>query len=339
MKKIIVSAVFVLLTSVLTNGQELASAKDFSARNQEGSDSKNAAGAENLSANNKRKVVVVTGVRFAYPLVQKWIDDYNAAQPDVQIIIESRGSADPLSDILVEAYEPDEATKKNREYLYVARYAVLPVANSHSAFSQTYRAKGLTRGLIGQLYFHDLYADPDKQIKIKEPFTIYTRLQKAGAPIAFTKFFGFEQKDIGGKAIAGSDEHLLKAILRDSSAVSYLPLTLAYDHNNRKPVNGLTVLPVDLNGNDRVSDDEKFYDNLETVIERIENAEAKELKNLPVAFLHLSVDKKNATSEAIDFLKWVNQNGQATLHQFGYLTPKANREKEKFEQFANGRTK
>jgi phosphate transport system substrate-binding protein len=329
MRKLFVATVFFALVNAIA-AQELASIKGISDKKP---------GIEIPSTSHKRKVVVVTGVRFAYPLIQKWIDDYNAAQPDVQIIIESRGSADPQSDILVEAYEPDEAIKKTREYLYVARYAVLPVANSHSAFAKTYSVKGLTRGLINQLYFHDLFADPDKQIKIKELFTIYTRLQKAGAPIAFTKFFGFEQKDIGGKAIAGSDEHLLKAILRDSSAVSYLPLTVIYDHENRRPVNGLSVLPVDLNGNDRISDDEKFYDELETVIERTENAEAKDLKNLPIAFLHLSVDKKNATPEAIEFLKWINQNGQASLHQFGYLLPKADREKEKFEQFANSRTR
>ena len=184
-----------------------------------------------------------------------------------------------------------------------------------------------------------VFADQEKQIKIKEPYTIYTRLQKAGAPIAFTKFFGFEQKDIGGKAIAGSDEHLLKAILRDSTGVSYLPLTLIYDHTTGKPVNGLTVLPVDLNGNGRISDDERFYGDLASVIERIENAGPKELKNLPVEFLHLSVDNKNATPEALEFLKWINQNGQEILHSFGYLLPNAGREKQKFEQFANGRAK
>lgn len=335
MKKIQVISL-VLFSTVLSIGQELASAKGPNANHIAIPEANSGAGA---SENKKRKVVVVTGVRFAYPLVQKWIDDYNESQPDVQIIIESRGSADPQSDILVEAYEPDEETKKSREYLYVARYAVLPVANSQSAFAKTYSDKGLTRGLISQLYFHDLYADQGKQIKIKEPFTIYTRLQKAGAPIAFTKFFGFEQKDIGGKVIAGSDEHLLKALLRDSTGVSYLPLTLAYDHATGNPVNGLIVLPVDLNGNDRVSEDEKFYGNLQTVISRIENAEPKELKNLPIAFLHLSVDKKNSTPEAVDFLKWVNKNGQAALHQFGYLVPNANREKDKFEQFANGKTK
>ena len=55
------------------------------------------------SANKSQQVVKITGVRFAYPLVQKWIDSFNKEYPDVQIIIEPRGSADPSSDILIEA--------------------------------------------------------------------------------------------------------------------------------------------------------------------------------------------------------------------------------------------
>src|SRR5690349_303278 len=62
----------------------------------------------------QNKIVAITGVRFAYPLVQKWIDDYAKINPEVQVIIESRGTTDPAKyDILIEAYEPDAETKRN----------------------------------------------------------------------------------------------------------------------------------------------------------------------------------------------------------------------------------
>ena len=233
----------------------------------------------------KQKIVLITGVRFAYPLVQKWIDDYNPVNQDVQIVIESRGSADPAQyDILIEAYEPDEAAKKSREYFYIARYAVLPVANSKSEFAKTYSSKGLNKDLITQLFFNDIFANDEDEKEIKEPYTIYTRLQKAGSPIIFTKYFGYEQKDVKGKAIAGSDEHLLKAVLRDSTSVSYLPLSLIYDHTSKKPVDGLTVLPVDLNGNGKVSDDEKFYGDLSTLHSNWKKP-MKEINNIPIEYI------------------------------------------------------
>jgi phosphate transport system substrate-binding protein len=294
-----------------------------------------------LGDSQKQKIVIITGVRFAYPLVQKWIDDYNTINPAVQLVIEARGSADPSKyDIFIEAYEPTDEIKKTREYVYIARYAVLPVANSASQFAKEYSDKGLNEELIKQLFFHNVFADKDKEQTVKVPYTPYTRLQKAGAPVVFAKHFGFEQKDIHGKAIAGSDEHLLKAILRDSTAISYLPLTLAYDHVSKKPVNGLSVLPVDFNGNGRVNDEERFYGDLATVIQRIEEAGTKGIHNIPVEYIHLSVDKQNASIEAIEFIQWIIQNGQDDLHAFGYLKSEPARlEKEKFEQFASRQIK
>jgi ABC-type phosphate transport system substrate-binding protein len=291
--------------------------------------------------NKQNKVVVITGARFCYPLVQKWIDDYRLVNQHVQVVIEARGASDPAHyDILIEAYDQDEEIRKNREYLYIARYAILPVANSKSAFANLYASKGINQNLINQLFFHDLYADKMKEQDIKVPYTIYTRLQKAGAPIVFTKYFGYEQKDIRGKAIAGADEHLLKAILRDSTGVSYLPLTLIYDHASGKPLNGLTVLPVDFNGNGRVSEDEKFYDDLGNVIQRLESNDSKDVHNIPVAYLHFSVNRDNASPEAIEFLKWAVAHGQNDLHDFGYLKPEPGRfELEKFGQFASKRPK
>ena len=290
-----------------------------------------------IQGKKQSKVVVITGTRFCYPLIQKWIDDYNKVNPSVQIIIESRGISDPAQfDILIEVYEQEDQIKKSRKYLYVARYAVLPVANSKSAFSRTYADKGVNQDLINQLFFHDIYADKEKEQNIKSPYTIYTRLQKAGAPIVFTKYFGYAQKDIRGKAIAGSDEHLLKAILRDSTGVSYLPLTIIYDHASKKQLDGLTVLPVDFNGNGRVSEDEKFYGDLTNVIQRLEDTNSKDINNIPVEYVHLSVDSHSINPDAIEFLRWVITNGQNDLHNFGYLKPEPGRlEKEKFDLWAS----
>lgn len=319
------------MKSIIVNALLLISLISFSSRAQ------STASAEG----QKQKVVIITGVRFAYPLVQKWIDDYNTIDPSVQLVIEARGSADPSKyDILIEAYDPADEVRKSREYVYIARYAVLPVANGISQFAKTYSDKGLNEELIKQLFFHNVFADKDKEQTVKAPYTAYTRLQKAGAPVVFAKYFGFDQKDIYGKAIAGSDEHLLKAILRDSTAVSYLPLTLVYDHASKKPVNGLSVLPVDFNGNGRINDEEKFYGDLTTVIQRIEEAGSKDIHNIPVEHIHLSVDKQSASPEAIAFIRWIIQNGQNDLHAFGYLKPEPARfEKEKFEQFASRQIK
>jgi ABC-type phosphate transport system substrate-binding protein len=280
--------------------------------------------------------VVITGVRFAYPLVEKWIHDYKEANPDANVVIESRTTTDPASyDLLIEAYEPEKSVKETRDYLSIGRYALLPFANASSAFAKIYGEKGLTNGLIKQIYFHDIYADQEKKTEIKAPYTVYTRLQKAGAPITFARYFGYEQQNITGRTIAGADEHLIKAILKDSSGVSYSTPGLLFDQTSRKPHNGLTIIPVDLDDNGRVSDSERITGNLDAVISKLEN---DDVKNIPVEYLHFSLSKVSNNPEALKFLLWVIYNGQDDLHQFGYLKPDPRRfdeEKEKFEQRAS----
>jgi len=275
---------------------------------------------------DKANAVVVTGARFAYPLVQKWIDEYASINPAAKIVIEPRGTTDPSQyDILIDAWEHDEGTKQNREYLYVARYPILTVANRSSDFARRYGEKGLTHGLIKQLFFHDIFADTEDQKAIKEPFSVYTRMQKAGSPATFAAHFGYDQKEIKGDAIAGSDEHLLQAVLRDSTGVTYLPMTTAYDLTAKKPVHGIVILAYDLNGNGRVNGEEKFYESLDIAIQRLESLPPKEARNMPMEYLHLSVSRDGVKPEAFEFLQWIIQNGRNYLHDFGFLQPEPHR--------------
>lgn len=287
-----------------------------------------------------QKVVIITGARISYKLIERLIDEYSRTNPSVQIVVEWRGSNDPQNyDILAEVYEHPAEVKNNRAYVTIGRYAVFPVANASSAFAKVYAQEGLTKQHITQIFFHDIFADKEKEKPIKAPYTVYTRLQKAGVPVIFSKYFGYEQKDIKGVGIAGADTHLAKALLRDSTGVTYFPTCVIFQQDGR-PQDGLAVIPVDVNGNNKVSDDEKFADHFDKIIEKLENANPTDIKNIPMDYLHLSVDKKSTNAEAIAFLKWVNDNSQKYLHEFGFLLPEPKRaDKEKFNEFASQKGK
>ncbi|MDQ6478137.1 hypothetical protein [Dyadobacter sp. LHD-138] len=277
--------------------------------------------------------VIITGVRFAYPLVDKWIKQYSAENPKAQIVIETRTITDPEKyDLLIEAYDQEKEVKESREYVSIGRYALLPVANSKSQFAKEYSDKGLIEKIYKQIFFHDIYAEKDKSITT--PFTVYTRLQKAGAPLTFAKYFGYEQQQIKGKTIAGADEHLIKALLKDDTGITYTVPGLAFDLTSRKPAEGLTIIPVDLDGNGRVSKEEKAIDNLDQFLLKLET---EKVKNIPVEYVHFSIAKNNSNPEAKKFLLWVASHAEEDLHQYGYLKPEAKRlqlEKEKLERFS-----
>jgi phosphate transport system substrate-binding protein len=275
---------------------------------------------------------VITGVRFAYPLVEKWIKDYTAENPKAQIVIESRTVTDPENyDLLIEAYDQERLVKEGREFISIGRYALLPVANAKSAFAKEYVEKGFNEKTYKQIFFHDIYAEKSEPITI--PFTIYTRLQKAGAPVTFARYFGYEQQQIKGKSIAGADELLIKALLKDETGITYTFPGLAFDLKSRKVAEGLSIIPVDLDGNGRVSREEKVIENLDQVIGKLEG---EKVKNVPIEYIHFSIAKSNVNREAKKFLLWVASHGGSSLHDFGFLNADAKRletEKAKLEKF------
>lgn len=275
--------------------------------------------------------VTITGVRFAYPLVEQWIKDYKAENPKSQIAIESRTITDPEKyDLLIEAYDQERLIKEGREFISIGRYALLPVAHAQSAFAKEFADKGLNEKTYKQLFFEDAFAEKSKSNA--PTFTVYTRLQRAGAPVTFAKYFGYEQQQIKGKAIAGADEHLIKAILKDETGVSYTVPGLAYNLTTRKPIEGLAIIPVDLDGNGRISQEEKQVQDLDRVIARLETEKSK---NVPIEYIHLSIAKNSTNAEAKKFLLWVAAQADTRLHQFGYLKPDPKRfltEKEKVEK-------
>jgi phosphate transport system substrate-binding protein len=284
----------------------------------------------------ERKKVIITGARFSYPLLKKWIEEYATVNAGVEVVIDPRTTSDPANfDLLVEAYEP-ENYKDKREFITFARFAVVPIANEQSPLAKARAGKGLTPDELRQAYFQDIFADQSKAAPLTEPFTTYTRLQTSGSAFVFASHFGFTQQNILGKAIAGADEHLVKAITKDTQGIGYAPVPVAFDVVSRTLQPGIVLLQIDADGNKKLSADELLPANLEKTLQVLENNSGQ----IPVGSLQLSIAKHNLSSEALQFLKWVIENGQDDLQGFGFFKPDEKRfqqEKQKFDQLASKR--
>src|SRR5690606_26334125 len=189
-------------------------------------------------------------------------------------------------DILAEVRTSDDALLRGRQVVNVGRYAVLAVTHRASPLAEAYGEKGLTVEQIKEIFFDDIFKGESKR-PVLVAYTPYRRLQRAGVPEVFSRTFGYTQKDLKGNAIAGADAHIVKALLRDTEGVSFLPISLIYDVNSREINEGLALLPFDLDGNNRISDDERLRGDLDELIATIESAEPRSVKHLPVADIHL----------------------------------------------------
>ena len=149
--------------------------------------------------------------------------------------------------------------------------------------------------------------------------------------MAFASFFGFDQTDIKGRSIAGADEHLIGALQKDNTAISYSNPSLIYDLEKRTPKADITIIPVDLDGNKKITEEEKIYANLDDLLNII--AEAK-FKNLPEAPLYLYLKPENNSKHTLQFVQWILEKGIKDLNYFGFsANPYIDREKEKLKYF------
>ncbi len=278
--------------------------------------------------------VIITGSRFVYPLLDKWIAEFKKQYPDVPFRVIARGGPNVDSaNLIINAHvlSPEEI-RKSYKVVNISKYSLLPVVNAKSPGLTDWANNGIKEKQFKTLFFKkvDPFA-PKKEEKKTDPSVfkpvLYTRLEKACAPTTFARNFGFEQADILGKQIGGDDKHLIAAVERDTNGLTYNNLGMIYDLITRKVKTGLAVLPLDLNGNGKLDADENFYATLDEVIDRLEK---KKYSEIATAYVNISYPGEidEANKNTVLFINWILENGQQYNHEFGFL----NFEKEKLEQ-------
>lgn len=267
-----------------------------------------------VSSAQHTATIRISGTRLAYPIFQKWVDEYSKTHADVQFELNSAIPADS-SDIVIASYFIKAGTLKAVQgSVVVNRYVQLPIANSHRSDIKSLSEKGLTEDAFRQIYFTEARnSKPDKYAKL---FTVYTREKPACATVAFATHFGTDVKSIHGVGVKGDDKSLLAAVQNDTSAISYNNLGFIYDTKTRKVVNDIAIIPIDLNENGKVDDSEKVYSTLDHVIAFTEKTSHHKI---PVENVNAIYNKQNKNAAALDFLKWILKDGQQYNHEFGFL--------------------
>lgn len=280
------------------------------------------------TATAQQSKIILTGSRFTYPLVERWMAEYTKLHPEVVIKINPRGGVDADSaNLIINAHElSPEEIRPGYRVVNISRYILLPVASSKNPKVKEYQENGINEKTIKKIFF-DKY-DPFEEQEVSKKsiekdktllsgLTLYTREQKACAPTTFARYYGFEQPDLRGKRIGGDDKHLIQAILKDSTGITYNNPGFIYDLKTRKVREGLTILPPDLNNNGKLDTEEKIYDNLDVLIAALEK---KKLEGIVYGNINLSFPQDPGKNKALtEFVLWILKNGQQYIHEYSFL--------------------
>jgi hypothetical protein len=248
----------------------------------------------------------VSEALFSRPLVENLATEYNRLHPGVRIEVVTTPDAD--GDVKADGGALNS----------IGRFFVLPIANSNNILLQNRKVqKGLTPKLSRQLFVERDYLETLDAQETGEkvlPGTVYSL---SGGKAAITKLVAgrlqVSPSQIKGKKIIGQEENAIKVVLTHDDAISFNLASLVYDVQTGKPRQGLSVLNSDLDGDGKVSQEERdALANIATLTAYLEQVGSG---SVPQGYL--TIDTQNSRLQ--QFVSWVQQQGQEVVNRLGYL--------------------
>jgi phosphate transport system substrate-binding protein len=285
--------------------------------------------------------ISISGAFALYPMVIRWADEYKKINPGVRFDISAGGAGKGISDALNSMVEigmvsreiyPEEL-KKGAFPVAVTKDAVVAVVSELNPALNEILANGLKQDAGNNIWITGRYTTWAQAFGAKQaiPMHIYTRSDACGAAEMWAKFYGKKQEDLLGVGVFG-DPGLAQAVKKDPLGIGYNNIGYAYDAATRKQIKGIRVVPIDLNNNGKIDNDEDFYSSMNDLIAAIASGKYPSPPARELYFVMKGSPKNNKV--LTDFIKWVLSDGQKFVNEAGYISltkEKIESEKKKLE--------
>jgi phosphate transport system substrate-binding protein len=281
----------------------------------------------NSSSEKKETLISMSGAFALYPLAEKWAEEYNKTHPEIKFEIQAGGAGKGLTDVLTGAVDVGmfsrditEADKaKGLWWIALCKDAVLPTVNAQNPYMEILRLRGLKKEEFKSIFIDNTPSTWDSLFKInsatKNKIDVYTRADAAGAADSWASFFGKKQQDLKGIGVSG-DPAIADAVKKDKNAIGYNNTSFVFDINTGEKVPGIEPIPIDVNGNGRIDEDENFYDDISTFLDAVNTGK---FPSPPARDLYFITKGKPQKQEIADFFEWVLSDGQKFVHPEGYV--------------------
>ena len=268
--------------------------------------------------------ISISGAFALYPMAVMWADEYKKIHPEIRINISAGGAGKGITDALLQVVDiglvsrqlhPEEINK-GAWFIPVTKDAVVPTISALNPQLDAILQKGASKELLDKIFIDGTFKSwSELTVKNNLPVHVYTRSDAAGAAESWASFFGKHQEDLRGVAVYG-DPGLELAVLKDPYGIGYNNLVYLYDGKTRKQMDGIRILPIDLNGNGTIDADENFYDSLDTLMNAIATGK---YPSPPARDLYFVTNGKPQRKIVKDFILWVLGDGQSFVHDAGYV--------------------
>jgi len=288
----------------------------------------------------KQNNISISGAFALYPLTVKWAEEYQKIHPEITIDVSAGGAGKGMTDVLSGMVDlamfsrtvSAEEVTKGAWSLAVARDAVVPTINSANPYIEKINMQGLTQMQFTDIYVNGKTSTWNQLIPSAkaDKINIFTRSDACGAAEMWAKFLGSNQESLTGTGVFG-DPGIADAVKGDKMGMGYNNIAYAYDIKSRKPFEGITIIPVDINQNGKIDPEENFYGTLDEIMKAI--AEEK-YPSPPARDLYLISKGDPAKKTVAEFLNWILTDGQKFVHEAGYVQLKPEKVNEQIEKLS-----
>lgn len=269
--------------------------------------------------------ISISGAWALYPMAVKWQEEFQKIHRGVRIDVQAGGAGKGIADVLAGMVDfgmvsrdvhPEEVAK-GALAIAVTKDGVVATISDKNPILNDLLKKGISRALFIDLWITAKINTWGQALGTNERSAVhvFTRSDACGAAETWAAYLGKRQEDLGGVGVYG-DPGLADAIRRDPLGIGYNNINFAYDPKTLKPVRGIAIVPIDLDGNGKIDDREKIY----ATRDDITGAIARNVYPSPPARdLYLVAKGKPANPAAVEFLRWVLTDGQKYVPETGYI--------------------
>lgn len=278
-----------------------------------------------LSEQQKEKTISISGAFALYPLVVKWAEEYKKENPEVRFNISGGGAGKGMADALSGAVDLGmvsreiaiEEIEQGAWHVGLTIDAVLPTISSENPNFIRLKKRGLTREEFKSVFIDAEYKFWSDLTGITTPNTlaVYTRSDACGAAGTWAAFLGGKQENLSGIGIFG-DPGLAEAIIKDPNGIGFNNTIYIYDVKTGLKQPGIEVIPIDINANGMIDEDEDFYDTFNDILSAIAQGA---YPSPPARELYFVSNGKPAKQVTLDFVKWSLTKGQKFVQEAGYV--------------------
>jgi phosphate transport system substrate-binding protein len=269
--------------------------------------------------------ISISGAWALYPMTVKWQEEFQKIHPGIRIDVQAGGAGKGIADVLAGMVDfgmvsrdvrPEEVAK-GALAIAVTKDGVVATISDKNPFLNDLLKRGINRALFIDIWITAKINTWGQALGTNEKGAVhvFTRSDACGAAETWAAYLGKRQEDLGGVGVYG-DPGLADAIRRDPLGIGYNNINFVYDAKTLKPVSGIAIVPIDLDGNGKIDDREKIY----ATRDDITGAIARNVYPSPPARdLYLVAKGKPANPAAVEFLRWVLTDGQKYVPETGYI--------------------